>query len=63
MESDDNLNQWIIQVPVKGGRWYINTQLAVYTAYIPGIYCLMGGYIIPTTYHQNQSNPLTKFHK
>ena len=31
------------------------------TAYIPGIYCLLGGYIIPTTYHQNQNNPLINF--
>ncbi len=35
--SDSANNQWIFQVPVKGGRWYIITQLAVYTAYIPGI--------------------------
>ena len=27
----------------------ISTQLAVYTAYIPGINCLLGDYIIPTT--------------
>ena len=27
--------QWIFQVPVKGGRWHIIPQLAVYTTYIP----------------------------
>ena len=27
--------QWIFQVPVKGGRYYVITQLAVYTTYIP----------------------------
>ena len=25
---------------------------------LQGIYCLLGGYIIPTTYYQNQYNPL-----
>ncbi len=39
----------------------IITQLAVYTADIPGIYCILGGYIIPTIYYkQNQNNPLKK---
>ena len=33
---DDYL--WIFQLLVKGGRWHIITQLAVCTAYIPGIY-------------------------
>ena len=42
------LFQWIFQVPVKGGRWHIIPQLAVYTIYIPLIYCLLAGYIIPT---------------
>ena len=32
------------------------------TASIPGIYCLLGGYIIPTTYYQNQNNPLIDLH-
>ena len=31
--------------------------MAVYTTYIPGIYCLLGGYRILTTYYQNQNNP------
>ncbi len=26
--------QWIFQVPLKGGRWHIIPQLAVYTTYI-----------------------------
>ena len=51
-------DQWIFQVPVKGGRYYIITQLAVYTTYIPLIYCLLGDYIIPTTFYGNQKQPL-----
>ena len=51
-------NQWIFQVPLKGGRWHIIPQLAVYTTYIPLIYCLLGGYIIPTTLYRNLKNPL-----
>ena len=51
--------QWIFQVPLKGGRWHIIPQLAVYTTYIPLIYCLLGGYIIPTTLYRNLKNPLT----
>ena len=35
--------------PLIGGRGYIIPQLAVYTTYIPLIYCLLGGYIAPTT--------------
>ena len=54
----DPLDQWIFQVPVKGGRYYIITQLAVYTTYIPLIYCLLGDYIIPTTLYGNQKQPL-----
>ena len=30
-------NQYLFRVPLKGGRWYIITQLAVYTTYIPHI--------------------------
>ena len=44
------INQWLFLVPLKGGRDYIIPQLAVYTTYIPLIYCLLGGYIIPTTF-------------
>ena len=43
--------QWLFLVPVKGGRWHIIPQLAVYTTYIPLIYCLLGGYMLPTTFH------------
>ena len=50
--------QWLFLVPLKGGRWHIIPQLAVHTTYIPLIYCLLGGYIIPTTYYQNLKNPL-----
>ena len=53
-----DLDQWLFLVPLKGGRWHIIPQLAVYTTYIPLIYCLLGGYIIPTTYYQNLKNPL-----
>ena len=27
-------NQWLFLVPLKGGRWHILPQLAVYTTYI-----------------------------
>ena len=50
--------QWLFLVPLKGGRWHIIPQLAVYATYIPLIYCLLGGYIIPTTYYQNQNNSM-----
>ena len=48
--------QWVFLVPIKGGRWHIIPQLAVYTTYSP---CLLAGYIIPTTYYQNLKNPLS----
>ena len=44
------LNQWLFLVPLKGGRWHIIPQLAVYTTYIPLIYCLLGVYMLPTTF-------------
>ena len=50
--------QWLFLVPVKGGRWHIIPQLAVYTTYIPLIYCLLGGYMLPTTFYGNQKQPL-----
>ena len=37
----------------------LSPQLAVYTAYIPGIYCLLGDYINPTTNYQNQNKSMT----
>ena len=40
---------WLFLVPWIGGRWYRITQLAVYTTYIPLIYCLLGG--LYDTYH------------
>ena len=42
-------NQWLFLVPVKGGRWHIITQLAIYSTCIPLIYCQLGGYMLPTT--------------
>ena len=30
--------QWLFLVPLKGGRWHIIPQLAVYTTYIPWLY-------------------------
>ena len=53
-----NCNRWLFLVPVKGGRWHIIYQLAVYTTYIPLIYCLLGGYMLPTTLYRNLKNPL-----
>ena len=46
----------IFTIVVSGSlnRWYviyIITQLAVYTTYIPLIYCQLGDYMVPTTYH------------
>ena len=35
-------DQWLFLVPLKGGRWHIIPHLAVYTTYIPLIYCLLG---------------------
>ena len=50
-----SLCKLLFLVPVKGGRWHIITQLAVYTTYIPHIY-LYYIYILPfggsyATYH------------
>ncbi len=53
-------NQCLFLVPLKGGRWHIIRQLAVYTTYIPLIYCLLGGYMLPTTLYRNLKNPLMK---
>ena len=41
--------------------WYVITQLAVYTTYIPLIYCQLGHYMLPTTYKGNQETPLTEW--
>ena len=53
------IDQWLFLFPAKGGRWHIIPQLAVYTTYIPLIlYSLLGGYMLPTTYYQNQNNSM-----
>ena len=54
------LGQWLFLVPWTGGRWHIIPQLAVYTTYIPLIYCLLGGYMLPTTFYGNQKQPLIR---
>ena len=43
--------QWLFLVPLKGGRWRRIPQVAVYITYIPLIYCLLGGYRLPTTFY------------
>ena len=43
-------SQWLFLVPVKGDRWYIIPELAVYTTYIPLIYGLLGCYMLHTTF-------------
>ena len=55
--------QWLFLVPVKGGIGGIVHPLAVYTTYIPLIYCLLGGYMLPTTFYGNQKQPLTNEEK
>ena len=53
--------QWIFQVPVKGGIGGVvhppigRKNATYYTTYSP---CLLGGYIIPTTFYGNQKQPL-----
>ena len=51
-------NQWLFLVPLKGGRWHVIPQLAIYTTYIPLIYCQLGDYMPPTTFYGNQKQPL-----
>ena len=50
LETKKESGQWSFLVPLIGGRWYVSPQLAVYTTYIPLLYCLLGDYISPTTY-------------
>ena len=50
--------QWVFPVPFIGGRYRRIPQLAVYTTYIPLIYCQLGDYMVPTTYQGNQETPL-----
>ena len=55
------LLQWLFLVPLKGGRWHIIPQLAVYTTYIPLIVLafVWGLYNPkPTLYVRNLKNPL-----
>ena len=54
----DVIFQWLFLVPLKGGRWHIIPQLAVYTTYIPLIYWLLGGYMLPTIFYGNQKQAL-----
>ena len=54
-------DQQLLLVPWIGGRWYRNTQLAVYTTYIPLVYCQLGCYMLPITYQGNQETPLKGF--
>ena len=42
------LYQWSFLVPLIGGRYHIIAQLAVYTTYIPLIYCQLGDYMVPS---------------
>ena len=42
----DPMIQWLFLVDLIGGRWYIITQLAVYTTYIPLIYCRLETHIL-----------------
>ena len=54
--------QWSFLVPLIGGRWYIIPQLAVYTTYIPLIYCLLGDYISPIPPIKGTRNSCWHFH-
>ena len=53
-------SQWLFLVPLKGGRWHIIPQKAIYKWYISGIYCQLGDYMPPTTFYGNQKKPLKK---
>ena len=53
MVVSGSLNRW--------DRYHIITQLAIYTTYIPLIYCQLGDYMVPTTYLiGNQETPLMR---
>ena len=57
--------QWSFLVPLIGGRYHIIPQLAVYTTYIPLIYCLLGDYISPIPPIKGTRNsywPMFKFY-
>ena len=40
----ESIIQWLFLVPVRGGRWHITPQKAIYKRYISGIYCQLGDY-------------------
>ncbi len=54
------MDQWLFLVPVKGGRWHIIPQLAVYTTYIPLIVLAFWGVKNAThpTFFGNQKRQL-----
>ena len=56
-----NSSMVVFGSPKRWDRWHIIPQLAVYTTYIPLIYCLLGGYILPTTFYGNQKQPLNSW--
>ena len=43
--------QWWLLIPVKGDRWQRAPQKAIKKS---GIHCLLGGYMLPTTFYGNQ---------
>ena len=45
MVSKNQDDQWLFLVPLKGGRWHIIPQLAVYTTYINHLYIAFWGVI------------------
>ena len=49
--------RWWSNYCVIGGRWYIITQLAVYTTYIPLYIAFWGGCMLPTSFYGNQKQP------
>ena len=48
-------NDEVVVLVVASRHWAIY----IYITYIPGIYCLQGDYKIPTTYYQNENNPMS----
>ena len=50
LEKKTDKLQWLFLVPLIGGRYHIIPQLAVYTNYIPLIYCQLGDYMVPTSH-------------
>ena len=48
----------VSNVPLINRWWVIYNHVAIYTTYIPLIYCQLGDYISPNTYQGNQKQPL-----